>query len=88
MSKKWPPEIVHVEWVDSVAITTWQTYESKGSGLKDEDLEQTSVGFLVKKTKGWIALTHSVGIGLHNVCDTMQIPMCAVKKISYLKDKP
>ncbi len=87
MSKaKWPPEVVMVKWVDSVGTTRWESIESRCEDLKDEHLEHTSVGYLVKKTKNWVALTHSVGIGLHNVDDTIQIPMRAVTKIKRLKD--
>ena len=84
MTQKWPPEIILVEWVDSVGAPRWQTVEDKLEGMKDEHLEHTSVGFLLKRTEKWVALTHSVGIGIHNADDTIQIPMCAVKKISYL----
>lgn len=88
MSKKWPPEIILVKWIDSMATTGWDLYKSRLESLKDEHLEHTSVGYLIKKTKQWVALTHSVGIGIHNCSDTLQIPMCAVIKISYLKAVP
>lgn len=88
MSRKWPPEIILVEWLDSLVTSRWESYESKCADLKDEHLQHSSVGYLVKKNKKWVALTHSVGIALQNCSDTIQIPMRAVTKISYLKAKP
>ena len=86
-SKKWPPDIILVEWVDSVVTSKWNSYESLcDGGLNDEHLKHISVGYLVKKTAKSVTLTHSVGIELLNCCDCIQIPMRAVKKISYLKN--
>ena len=88
MSKKWPPEIIQVEWVDSVGISSWIDHETLCSEkLNDDDLKHVSVGYLVKKTPKSVTLTHSVGVEIHNCCACIQIPLVAVKKITYLKQR-
>lgn len=48
-------------------------------------LDHISVGFLINETDEYISLTHSVGLGVHNYCDSIIIPKAAVSKIIRMK---
>ncbi len=70
--------IVQVEWVDSSSSSGWH-YEHK-----DTDLNCQSVGFLAEKNKTRIKIYQSKAMAGQKG-EYMEIPMCAVKKIKYLK---
>ena len=83
--KKWPPKKVQVNWQDSIFCRSWDDIEEKQKQLKADNLEHVSVGYLVQETDDYVAITHSVGLGIHNVSDTLQIPRTAITKIRRIK---
>lgn len=87
MSKeKWPPDIVEVEWVDSMRYSNWASSEDHIKSMEvPETMLHRSCGYLVKECSEYVAVTHSVGIGVQSVLDSIQIPRQAVKSIKRIK---
>lgn len=87
MAKKYP--IIEVEWVDSMSHHGWESITSKKAGFDQADmLLQRSCGYLIARAKDYVAVAHSIGIGVDNACDAIQIPRCSIRSMRYLKEKP
>ena len=80
--------IVEVEWVDTMGFPGWSQIKERKNDMEEKDLEvHVSCGYLVAKTKNYIAVAH----GQHNegkvVDSTIRIPRCAVRNVTIIRKK-
>ncbi len=69
---------VVVRWIDSMGTSGWNNLD------KPTDMECTSVGHLIKKTKDRVTI--AMNRSHYGNGDYMEIPMIAVKSIRKLKE--
>ena len=79
------PPVVEVEWVDSMGYGGWADREQRIKDMdKVEDLDHITVGYLLKQTRTYVAVTQSFG-RTGSTDHSMQIPRCAVKRVTTLR---
>ena len=90
MRHKAPGPIVEVEWVDSMGHRGWQPREEAATDLEDPDiLRHRTTGYLFRKTKKYLAINQSYGIGGSGMVDAvLQIPRSAVVIVRVLDKQP
>lgn len=74
--------LVLVEWVDSLGSPGWN------NNFENGDMRCVTSGHLIEKTKDRIVVALNKSLNSENAYgDYMEIPLCAVTKITKLKSK-
>jgi len=79
------PQIVEVEWVDSVGTGGWRGRDERIASTLIQDMDHRTAGYLLKIDKAFIIVAQSVGDHNPTVADTIQIPRRAIKRIVKIK---
>ena len=85
MSSQKLPQIVEVEWVDSVGSVGWRGRDERIASTLTEDMDHRTAGYLLKVNKNYVIVAQSVGDYNPTVADTIQIPRRAIKRIVKIK---
>lgn len=78
------PPIVEVEWLDSVVSVGWRQRGERLQETEAANMRHASAGYLLRSSKTDVVITHSRGVSLDNVAETIQIPRRAVVSIRKL----
>lgn len=73
--------LVLIEWVDSIGSSGWK------HDFEQSDMRCVSAGHLIEKTKDRIIIAMNKSLHADGYGDYMEIPLCAVTKITKLKSK-
>lgn len=75
-------KVIYLEWVDAVGADGW----TELSAIEKEGLATvTTVGFLLKETKEFVTVLHSIDTGNKNTGAWMVIPTAQIKRRKFLK---
>jgi hypothetical protein len=79
------PEVVEVEWVDTMGYSGWNDRRERLRVLDSvEEMDHISTGYVLKRAPKYIALTQSIGRA-GSIGDTIQIPRSAVRRVTVLR---
>ncbi len=81
MSSQKLPQIVEIEWVDSVGTSGWQGVEGRVAATLTIDMDHRTAGYLLKSDPAFVVIAQSVGDHNPTCADTIQIPRRAIKRI-------
>jgi len=73
--------LVIVEWIDSTRNIGWHAHEH---ARENRDMRCSSVGFLVDDDRDHVTVASHIAWPRGEVCDTMTIPRCSIRRIRRL----